>query len=411
MKTKIFCAALVLSAFIACSCSSKRNDNYVKVGILHSMTGAMAASELSVINAEKMAIEEINSRGGVLGKKIKIVQEDGQSNAETFGAKARKLYVVDKVATIFGCWTSASRKAAREAVEQPDIYGLLWYPLQYEGMEASPNIMYIGSAPNQQVVPAITFCFENFGKRMYLVGSDYVFPRTTNKIIHAQLNALGGTVVGEEYRPLDSTNFSDVVRDIAQKRPDIIINTINGDSNKSFFAQLRQVGITPKDIPVMSFSVSEEEARFIGPEFCEGHFVTWSYFQSVASFQNKTFVKRYKDMYGQDKLVGDPMEAAYTAVHLWALACEKAGSFDTEAVRIAAKGLTFDAPEGLVKIDGENQHLQKKIRIGRINAEGMIDTIWESPNAIKPDPYLSTYAWAKGIQRNKPALRGGSQRD
>lgn len=399
MKASKFLALAAASILVAltAACSNKKNQNVVKVGILHSLTGAMAKSEEGLANAEKMAISEINARGGVLGKQIQIVQLDGQSDPAVFKKQARKMFEEDKVATIFGCWTSASRKEVLNVVESPDIYGLLWYPLQYEGMEASPNIMYTGSAPNQQVAPGVEFCFDNFGKRMYLVGSDYIFPRTANKIAKAHLNYLGGTVVGEEYKPLDADNFRDVIQDIVAKKPDVIINTINGASNKAFFIQLREAGVTPKDIPVMSFSVSEREALYIGPQFVEGHLATWCYFQTIASFQNKTFVQRYKELYGQDKIIGDPMEAAYIAVQLWALACEKAGSFDTEKVRIAAKGLSYDAPEGIVKIDGENQHLQKRVRIGRINSKGLIDEVWESPSAIKPDPYLSTYIWAKGL--------------
>ena len=399
MKSKKYLtvAAAALMAILATSCSNKKDQNVVKVGILHSLTGAMAESEEGLINAEKMAIDEINKRGGVLGKQIKIVQMDGKSDPSVFADQAKKLFFVDKVATIFGCWTSASRKEVLNVVESPDIYGLLWYPLQYEGMEASPNIMYMGAAPNQQVAPGVGFCFDNFGRRMYLVGSDYIFPRTANKIVKAQLNYLGGVVVGEEYKPLGSEDFRDIVQDIVAKKPDVVINTINGASNKAFFKQLRDAGVTPQTIPVMSFSVSEKEAAFIGPEIIEGHLVTWSYFQTIASFQNKTFVQRYKELYGQDKIIGDPMEAAYIAVQLWALACEKAGSFDTENVRIAAKGLSYDAPEGIVKIDGENQHLQKRVRIGRINSKGLIDEVWESASVIKPDPYLSTYIWAKGL--------------
>ena len=380
-RTKhLLATACALAGLFFASCSNKDRD-IVKVGILHSMTGSMASSELSVVNAEKMAIEEINKKGGVLGKKIQIVQADGESDASKFGVLARKLFT-----------------------EEKEIYGLLWYPLQYEGMEASPNIMYMGAAPNQQVVPSIEYCFENFGKRMFLVGSDYIFPQTTNKIIKAQLKALGGECVGEVYRPLDSEDFEQVIENIIESKPDVIINTINGASNKAFFTQLKKKGISPKDIPVMSFSVSEEEAAFIGPEYIEGHLATWNYLQTIASFQNKNFVSRYKELYGEDRFVGDPMEAAYTAVYLWALACEKAGSFDTEAVRIAAKNLTFDAPEGLVKIDGENQHLQKRARIGRITSQGLIDEIWESPSTIKPDPYLSTYAWAKDTEKSKNVI-------
>ena len=396
-RTKnLLAAACVLAGIFSASCS-KKESRIVKVGILHSLTGSMAASEISVINAEKMAIDEINKKGGVLGKKIQIVQADGESDAGKFGILARKLFEEDKVATIFGCWTSASRKAVCSVVEDPTIYGLLWYPLQYEGMEASPNIMYIGAAPNQQVVPSIEYCFEKFGKRMFLVGSDYVFPHTANKIIKAQLKALGGACVGEFYVPLGATDFENIIKQIIKERPDIIINTVNGDSNKAFFEQLRKAGITSKEIPLMSFSVSEEEVAYIGADLAQGSLVAWNYLQTIASFKNKNFVQRYQDRYGKDRHVGDPMEAAYTSVYLWALACEKAGTFDVETVRMAAKNLTFDAPEGQVKIDGENQHLQKQVRIGRINSNGLIDEIWESASAVKPDPYLSTYAWAKGL--------------
>ena len=389
--------AAALFAIMAASCSNKKNDDTVKVGILHSLTGAMAASELSVINAEMLAVDEINAAGGVLGKKIQVIQADGKSEPAAFAEQAKKLLTQDKAATIFGCWTSASRKAVKAVLEDPEIFGLLWYPLQYEGMEASPNIMYIGAAPNQQVVPSVEYCFEKFGRRMYLVGSDYVFPRTANKIIKAQLKNLGGVCLGESYAPLGAMNFKDIVQDIVEKKPDIIMNTVNGESNRAFFAHLRQAGITPREIPVMSFSVSEEEVAFIGADLAEGNLVAWNYLQTIPSFKNKNFVKRYQERYGKDKHIGDPMEAAYIAVYLWAQACEKAGTFDVETVRMAAKNLIFDAPEGVVKIDGENQHLQKQVRIGRINSNGLIDDIWESAGAVKPDPYLSTYAWAKGL--------------
>lgn len=395
---KTFLAAAGFAAIFLSACFNNGKNNTVKVGILHSTTGTMASSESSVINAEKMAIDEINEKGGVLGKKIQIVQADGKSDANIFAEEARRLWTKEGVAAIFGCWTSASRKAVQAVLEEPDIFGLLWYPLQYEGMEASPNIMYIGAAPNQQVVPSIEYCVEKFGKRMYLIGSDYIFPRTANKIIKALLKNLEGVCAGESYVPLESMDFEKNVQEIIASRPDIIINTINGDSNKAFFEALRKAGITPKDIPVMSFSISEEEVSYIGAALLEGEYVTWNYFQTIASFKNKNFVQRYKELYGADKSIGDPMEAAYVSVYLWSLACEKAGTFDVEPVRMAAKGLSFDGPNGIVKIDASNQHLQQKIRIGRINSRGMIDTIWESSGTVKPDPYLSAYAWAKGLQ-------------
>ncbi|MBQ9539125.1 MAG: urea ABC transporter substrate-binding protein [Treponema sp.] len=396
MKKNILavCAAFTL---LFAGCKKAEGNTTVKVGLLHSLTGSMAQSEMPVCEAEQMAIDEINAAGGVLGHKIEVVQLDGESNPDVFASQARKLLTEDKVATIFGCWTSASRKAVRSVVEEPDIFGLLWYPLQYEGLEASPNIMYVGAAPNQQVVPAVEYCFKNFGSKMFMVGSDYVFPRTAGDIVKAYLKFLGGECVGERYVDMECEDFHDVIEQIKEAKPDVILNTLNGSSNKAFFTQLGEAGITSDDIPVMSFSISESEIDYIGADLLTGHYVSWSYLQTIASMQNLSFVSRFRNLFGSDCVIGDPMEAGYIAVYLWAAACEKAGTFNVEDVRMAAKGLSYDAPEGMVTIDGENQHLKKRVRVGRINSNGLIDEIWRSGNIVKPDPYLSTYIWAKGL--------------
>lgn len=388
------CFSLILAALLFVSCA-KKDDNTVKVGILHSETGSMAVSEIDVKRAELLAIEEINEKGGVLGHIIVPVEEDGQSNPLVFAEKAAKLIESDKVATIFGCWTSDSRKAVRAVVEER--YNLLWYPLQYEGMEASPNIMYIGAAPNQQIVPAIDYCFENFGKSMYLVGSDYVFPHTANRIIKAQLKFLGGKVASEQYVQMGGTDFAGIVQDIVKQKPDIIINTLNGASNIAFFKKLHELGVDPAVTPVMNFSVGESDIEDIGVGNIAGNYMAWNYFENIESNKNQRLITKYKQKYGNGERIGDPVEAGYMAVYLWAEACKKAGTFDTEAVRIAAKGLSFVAPEGLVAIEGSNQHLSKKVRIGIIKDDGQIEEIWASANAVRPDPYLSTYAWAKGL--------------
>lgn len=390
-KTCLLCLSLG-ALFFSCQ---KPEDKYVKVGILHSETGSMAASEKPVMQAELLAIEEINSAGGVLGHEIIPVIEDGESNARVFADKATRLIEKDAVSAIFGCWTSDSRKAVKPIVE--DYYNLLWYPLQYEGMEASPNIMYVGAAPNQQIVPAIDYCFEHFGKRFYLVGSDYVFPQTANRIIKAQLKDLGGQVVGEEYVSLHDFEFEEIISHIITAKPDVIINTLNGDSNVAFFAQLKTAGITPDKSPVMSFSIGESEIQNIGTLNCMGNYVAWTYYETTETSANRKFVKAYKEKYGQNVQIGDPVEAGYTAVYLWAAACEKAGTFDVEPIRIAAKGLSYIAPEGMVTIEGSNQHLNKTVRIGEIQANGQIQEIWSSPHQVRPDPYLSTYAWARGL--------------
>ena len=399
MKKIIFCvivslAALTLFSANFTSCKEPKKK-VVKVGLLHSLTGTMSISEVAVRDAELLAIKEINEAGGVLGCQIKPVEEDGKSNPRMFAEKARKLIEQDGVATIFGCWTSDSRKAVKTVVEEK--YNLLWYPVQYEGFEASPNIMYMGASPNQQVVPAIDYCAENFGKRFYLLGSDYVFPHTANDIIKAQLKELGCTCVGEQYVPMHESDFVQIVKDISKIKPDVIINTLNGSSNQSFFSQLKYAGPSSSEVPVMSFSVSESEIKNIGADKLKGHYVTWNYFESTDTAKNRKFVTAYKEAFGENKAVGDPVEAAYIAVNLWASSCEKAGTFDVEPVRIAAKGMSYIAPEGIVTIEGTNQHLYKKIRIGRVDEKGQINELYSSSSPVRPDPYLSTYAWAKGL--------------
>lgn len=396
-KTNLFIGAAIaiLSVTAFSSCAKKDGGKTVKVGILHSLSGTMAISETSVRDAELLAISEINAKGGVLGKQIEVVQEDGASEPQIFAERARKLIQSDKVATIFGCWTSASRKAVKPVVEETGA--LLWYPVQYEGMEMSPNIMYMGAAPNQQAVPAVDFCTEKFGNNIFLVGSDYVFPRTANKIIKAQLDFLGGSVAGEEYTPMGHTDYATIVSKIKAAKPDCIINTLNGDSNVAFFKQLTDAGITASTIPVMSFSIAEEEVGGVGIENLKGHYVAWNYYQTTETAENDAFVAAYKKAYGDKRVTDDPIEAGYIGVYIWAMACEKAGSFDVEKVKAAAKGISFNAPEGKVTLDGDNQHIYKPVRIGKINETGLIDEVWSTSGAVKPDPYLSTYDWAKGL--------------
>jgi len=371
------------------------SSDTIKVGILHSLSGTMAISEVSVKDAEMLAIEEINAAGGVLGKKIEPVIEDGASDWPKFAEKAKKLLQSDKVATVFGCWTSASRKAVLPVFEENN--GLLWYPVQYEGMESSPNIFYTGAAPNQQIVPAVEWLLKNKGKKFFLLGSDYVFPRTANKIIKAQLSSMGGEMISEEYTPLGHTDYSTIVNKIKTAKPDVVFNTLNGDSNVAFFKQLKDAGITSEDITTCSVSVAEEEIRGIGAENMKGHLVSWNYYQTTDTPENAEFVKKYKAKYGDNRVTDDPIEAAYIAVYLWAEAVKKAGSTDIDKVKEAAKGLEFKAPEGTVKIEGENQHIWKPVRIGEVQGDGMIKEIWSTGESVRPDPFLKTYDWAKGL--------------
>ncbi|RAY12066.1 urea ABC transporter substrate-binding protein [Actinomadura craniellae] len=375
--------------------SGGADGNTIKVGLLHSLSGTMAISEVTVRDAELLAIEEINAAGGVLGKKLQPVVEDGASDWPTFAQKAQKLIRKDKVATVFGGWTSASRKAMLPVFERNKA--LLWYPVQYEGLESSPYIFYTGATTNQQIVPGLDYLKEKGKKKVFLVGSDYVFPRTANKIIKAYAKANGMEILGEEYTPLGHTEYSTLVNKIAQAKPDAVFNTLNGDSNVAFFKQLKSAGITAAQMPVMSVSVAEEEVGGIGIDNIVGHPVAWNYYQTTPGAANEKFVKAFKAKYGAKKVTSDPMEAGYNAVYLWAEAVKKAGSTDVAAVKKAAGGIALERPEGLVTIDGSNQHMYKTARIGVIQPDGLIKEVWNSGKPIKPDPYLKTYPWATGL--------------
>jgi len=367
----------------------------IKVGSLNSLSGTMAISEVTVRDAIALAVEEINADGGVLGKQIELIGEDGASEPTVFAEKAEKLISSDCVAAVFGGWTSSSRKAMLPVFESNNA--LLYYPVQYEGLESSPNIFYTGATTNQQIVPALDYLKEQGVKSLYLVGSDYVFPQTANRIIKAYAEANGIEIKGEDYTPLGSTDFSTIVNKVRNSGADAVFNTLNGDSNVAFFREYRNVGLTPEQMPVISVSIAEEEIGGIGVENIAGQLTAWNYYETVDTPENKKFVEAYKEKYGRNKPTSDPMEAAYTSVYLWKNTVEKAGSFDVDKVKEAADGVTFDAPEGLVTLDGENHHITKTARIGQIRPDGLIYTIWESPGPIEPDPYLKSYPWAAGL--------------
>ncbi|MGD9935317.1 MAG: urea ABC transporter substrate-binding protein, partial [Dehalococcoidia bacterium] len=307
------------------------SDDTIKVGILHSLSGTMAVSEVAVRDADLLAIDEINARGGVLGKKLVPVVEDGASDWPTFAEKAKKLIQSDKVACTFGCWTSASRKAVLPVYEQNKA--LLYYPVQYEGLESSPYIFYTGATTNQQIVPSVEYLLEEGNKKFFLLGSDYVFPRTANKIIKAQLAASGGETVAEEYTPLGHTDYLTIISKIKAAKPDVVYNTLNGDSNVAFFKQLRDAGIKAADLTTLSVSIAEEEAVAIGGDVMEGHLVAWNYYETTETPENAKFVPAYHDFTaksGKKRPTSDPVEAAYISVNLWAMAVEKAKTTEVE---------------------------------------------------------------------------------
>jgi len=367
-------------------------EDTVKVGILHSVTGTMAISETGSVQAEKLAIEQINAMGGVLGRKIEYTQEDGASDWPTFAEKAKKLLVEDKVAAVFGCWTSASRKAVLPVFEQYN--GMLYYPTFYEGLEESPNVIYTGQEATQQILSGIDWVAKNKdAKSFYLLGSDYIWPRTSNKIARKHIEKLGLKVVGEDYYPLGHTQFNSVINKIKLKKPDVIYAIVVGGSNVAFYKQLKAAGIdmTKEDPVLLTISVTEDEIRGIGGENIEGAYAAMKYFESLPNENNQKFVADFKNMWGEDIVIGDVTQAAYLGPWLWKAAVEKAGSFDIDAVREASPGIELTtAPEGYVRIH-ENHHLWSKTRIGHAQADGQYEVVYETEELMEPDPFPEGY--------------------
>lgn len=373
------------------SCVDTSGDS-VKIGFVNSLSGTMAISEKTVHDSLQLAAQQINDDGGVLGKKLEVVSEDGASEPTVFAEKVGKLTGDDCVAALFGGWTSSSRKAMLPVVEGAG--SLLFYPVQYEGLESSPNIFYTGATTNQQIVPALDYLAEQGAKSLFLVGSDYVFPRTANKIIKQYAEAHDIEIKGEEYAPLGHTDFSTITNKVRQAGADAVFNTLNGDSNVAFFKEYRNAGLSADDMPVMSVSIAEEEVEGIGKANLEGQLTAWNYYQTVDTPENEKFVEAFRAEYGDQRVTSDPMEAAYTSLFLWKEMVEKAESFATDDVRRAADGVTVDAPEGTVTVDGDNQHIAKTSRVGEIGSDGLIHTVWDSGEPIEPDPYLKGYDWA-----------------
>lgn len=363
----------------------------IKIGFVNSLSGTMAISEKTVNDALHLAADEINAAGGVLGKQLEIAEEDGASEPTIFAEKATKLISQDCVAAVFGGWTSASRKAMLPVFEEKN--SLLFYPVQYEGLEASKNIFYTGATTNQQIVPAMDYLKSQGVTQLFLVGSDYVFPRTANKIINAYAAANGITIVGEEYAPLGHTDFSTIVNKLKSSGAGAVFNTLNGDSNVAFFKEYKNAGLGPNGLPVVSVSIAEEEVAGIGLENVEGQLAAWNYFQTIDTPVNQTFVAAFKAKYGENRVTSDPMQSAYVSLYLWKLMVEKADSFAVEDVVAAADGVTFDAPEGTVVVDGDNHHISKTALIGEIRSDGLLHTIWSSGSPIEPDPFLKGYSW------------------
>lgn len=363
-----------------------RAEQPIVVGILHSKTGPMAISEKSMIDAEVMAIDEINARGGLLGRRIQPVIADGRSDWPTYANEARKLIEDDHVCVIFGCWTSASRKSVRPVVEEKNH--LLIYPMAYEGLEESPNIVYTGATANQQVVPAVTWSREILkAKRVFLVGSDYVWPHSVNALIKDQLRAIRLELVGEEYIFFGSSEVDDVVSAIVKAKPDVIFSTVVGDSNLAFYERLRKAGIRPERSPVISFSIAEDELRKMTPDDTTGHYAAWNYFQTIDRAKNEAFVQRFKAKYGADRVTSDVITAAYNSVYLWAQAVTEADTDEVDKVRQSILRQSLDAPEGIIAVDRETQHTWRPFYLAKMRSDGQFDIVYTTEKPVQPVPY------------------------
>jgi len=397
-------AVAVSAALIAAGISSQgalAQQKTVKVGVLHSLSGTMAISETVLKDVALMAFEEINAKGGVMGMKIEPIVVDPASNWPLFAEKARQLITQDKVAAVFGCWTSVSRKSVLPVFEE--LNGLLFYPVQYEGEELSKNVFYTGAAPNQQAIPAVEYLMSKEGggaKRWVLLGTDYVYPRTTNKILRAFLKSKGvaDKDIDEKYTPFGHSDYQTIVADIkkfAAGGKTAVVSTINGDSNVPFYKELGNQGLKATDVPVVAFSVGEEELRGVDTKPLVGHLAAWNYFMSIKAPANDDFKTKWaayakaKKLPGADKpLTNDPMEATYIGIYMWKQAVEKAKTFDTDKVITAMAGQTFTAPSGIVsKMDEKNHHLHKAVFIGEVKGDGQFNVVWKTKGPVRAQPW------------------------
>ena len=391
----------------------------IKVGILHSLSGTMAISETALKETALMTIEEINKKGGVLGKKLEPVVVDPASNWPLFAEKARQLLTQDKVAVVFGCWTSVSRKSVLPVFKE--LNGLLFYPVQYEGEELEKNVFYTGAAPNQQAIPAVEYLMSKDGgeaKRFVLLGTDYVYPRTTNKILRAFLKSKGisDADIMEEYTPFGHSDYQTIIAKIkkfaSEGKKTAVVSTINGDSNVPFYKELGNAGLKATDVPVVAFSVGEEELRGVDTKPLVGHLAAWNYFMPIKNPENDAFIKMYRDWAKKQKLpnadtvvTNDPMEATYIGIHMWKQAVEKAKSTDVDKVIAAMAGQTFKAPSGFtIKMDEKNHHLHKPVFIGEVKADGQFNVVWKTKGPIKAQPW-SPYIPGNDKKKDEPEVK------
>jgi len=397
--------AIVMLASVLLYVQFGRANHGIKIGVLHSLSGTMAVSETPLVDALRMAVEEANQSGGLNGKQIEMIVADCRSDAAYCAQQAEKFITQDGVQALFGCWTSDCRKAVKAVVEKH--HHLLFYPLQYEGLERSPDIIYTGAAPNQQIIPMVLWALQHKGKRFYLIGSDYIFPHTANLMAKDLLLAQGGQLLGERYVPLGASDMAAVVKEIAAQPPDFVLNTLNGDSNRHFFRALHEAGINAEKIPVFSTSIAEVGLAAMGADLTTGHYAAWNYFQSLDNAENKAFVARFKQRFGKDRVLDDPMEASYIGVKLWMDAVRSQNSTDLELIKTALAQQTLLAPEGIVAVDYDTRHLWKMANIGKVRADGQFEIVWQSAHPIHPAPfpfYRSHAEWLS-MQQALPGVK------
>jgi urea transport system substrate-binding protein len=421
MKRRTFIRQLAVTAAVAAAfgtTSVYAQQKTVKIGVLHSLSGTMAISETVLKDVVLMAVDEINAKGGVMGAKIEPVVVDPASNWPLFAEKARQLISQDKVAVVFGCWTSVSRKSVLPVFEE--LNGLLFYPVQYEGEEISKNVFYTGAAPNQQAIPAVEYLMSKEGggaKRWVLLGTDYVYPRTTNKILRAFLikNGVAESDIMEDYTPFGHSDYQTIIAKIkkfsSEGKKTAVVSTINGDSNVPFYKELGNQGLKATDVPVVAFSVGEEELRGVDTKPLVGHLAAWNYFMSIKNPENDAWKKKWADYtkakklpYADKPLTNDPMEAAYIGVYMWKQAVEKAKSFEVGKVTAAMAGQTFKAPSGITsKMDEKNHHLHKAVFIGEVKADGQFNVVWKTKGPVKAQPW-SPFIAGNEKKVDEPAL-------
>jgi urea transport system substrate-binding protein len=356
----------------------------IRIGVVHALSGPMAESERGLVDAVRLAVEEIDTEGGLLGRRLDLLVADSGSDWTTAAAEVDRLIREERVSVLFGCWTSGCRQAVKPVVETHRH--LMFYPLQYEGLEESPHLVYMGSAPNQQIIPGARWTMDRFGSRIYLVGSDYVFPRTANRLIRDLVTAAGGEILAERYVPMDATDFDAIAAEIGRLAPDAVLNTLNGTANRHFFASLGAASLD--EMPVISFSVAEPELRsMLAGQTHAAHYAVWGYFQSLPEAINRRFVDAFRQRFGAERVVSDPIVTSYNGVKLWAEAVREAGTEDPARVNRSIGRTSLNGPSGIVALDAATRHLWRRVYVGHARADGQFDAVEISEAPIRPVPF------------------------